>query len=159
MVGGPRDKTAYGIAIASLGFALVAALIGICWLSAQNGDPSSTITTHHCVLHAPILCGSKVVSTAAVKPPQPPDGLWIALAALGGVLVGALIPLPLAAFPSPSEWRSGNRAWGLFVAFAFGAFIVGLVVAAHDDLKEPFVWCAIGGVLLGLLIPSPARGD
>jgi hypothetical protein len=159
MVGDPRDKTAYSVAIASLGFTLVVALIGLCWLSAQSGDPSSTTTSHHCVLHGPILCGSQVVSTAAVKPPQPPDGLWIALAALGGVLVGALIPLPLTVFLSPSERKSGIRAWCLLVAFVFGAFIVGLVGAALDDLEAPFFWCAVGGVLLGLLIPSPARRD
>lgn len=159
MVGDPRDRTAYSLAIASLGFALVTVLIGLCWLSAQDGDPSSTITTHRCVLRGQIHCGSKVVSTAAVKPPQAPDGLWIALAALGGVLVGVLIPLPLATLSQPGERKSGDSTRGLLAAFASGAFIVGLAIAAHDDFKPPFVWCAIGGVLLGLLIPSPARGD
>jgi hypothetical protein len=109
------------------------------------------------VLHTPILCESKSVSTDAVKAPPPPDGLWVTLAAFGGILVGILIPLPLAPFLSPAR-RKGNRDWRLLVALAFGAFI-SLVVAAHDDLEEPFVWCALGGVLLGLLIPSPARGD
>jgi hypothetical protein len=159
MVGDPRDRTAYSLAIAGLGLTLVAALIGICWLSAQNGDPSSTITSHHCVLHAPIVCGSQVFSIAAAKPPQPPAGLWVALAALGGVLVGALIPLPLTDFPSPSGRKSGARAWPLLAIFVLGAFVVGLVSPAHDDFKAPFFWCAVGGVLLGLLIPSPARGD
>jgi hypothetical protein len=159
MVGDPRDRTAYGLAIASLGFALVAALIGICWISALEGDPSTTTTTRHCVLHRPIHCESKVFAAAAIKPPLPPDGLWVALAALGGVIVGVLIPLPLAAPSLPG--RSGPESTDLrpLVSFAFGGFIVAVAVVAHDSLKEPFVWCAIGGIFLGLLIPSPARGD
>jgi hypothetical protein len=159
MVGDPRDRTAYGLAIASLGFALVAALIGICWISALEGDPSTTTTTRHCVLHKPIKCESKVSASAAIKPPLPPDGLWIALAALGGVLVGVLIPLPLATLTLPGRSKLGSTERSLFAAFALGGFIVAAAIVAQDSLKEPFIWCAIGGVLLGLLIPSPARGD
>jgi hypothetical protein len=159
MVGDPRDRTAYGLAIASLGLALVAALIGICWISALEGDPPTTTTTRHCVLHKPIKCESKVSAATAIKPPLPPDGLWIALAALGGVLVGVLIPLPLATPLLPGRSKLGGTEWSLFAAFALGGFIVAAAIVAQDSLKEPFAWCAIGGVFLGLLVPSPARGD
>lgn len=159
MVGDPRDRTAYGLAIASLGFALVAVLIGICWISALEGDPSTTTTTRHCVLHKPIQCESKVSAAAAIKPPLPPDGLWVALAALGGVLVGVLIPLPLATPSLPGRLKLGSPEWILLAAFALGGLAAAVAIAAQDSLKEPFIWCAIGGIFLGLLIPSPARGD
>jgi hypothetical protein len=157
MVGDPRDKTAYSIAIASLGLALLLLIGGICWIAAQPGEPAQVIV-HRCALAVPIHCRPEVVVNAATDPPGIPDGLGVALAALGGILVGALIPFPPLGTP-PKEWMPELRAWALVLAVVCVVLVALTAVIAQNVSNQSLAWCATGGVLLGLLIPSPARAD
>jgi drug/metabolite transporter (DMT)-like permease len=132
--GDPRDRTAYGIAIASLGLALAVVLVGICWI--------------------------------AIEEKSTPGGMWITAAALGGILVGVLLPFSLRLKPTASpEPNCGIGRWPW--AAAFGLVFVGcLCVTAlifgrthHNSLALYAIASALGGVLIGLPIPSPARGE
>jgi hypothetical protein len=157
MAGDPRDRTAYGLAIVSLGLALAALILGVCWISGESGDPVE-VAIHHCGLHAESDCEPVTVLRAAQDPPGVPDELWVALALLGGVFVGVLIPFPPTVLRR-ERWRSDARVEDVAVAVVWLALIGLAIVLAHSALKDSIGWCAIGGVLLGLLVPSPARGD
>ncbi len=130
MSGDPRDRTAYGIAIASLGLALAVVLVGLCWIAAE--EKSS------------------------------PGGMWIAAAAIGGVLVGVLIPFSLRLKP-PGGCDASRWPWATIV----GVLVIAcLCVTAlifgrtHDDSLALYaIATALGGLLIGLPIPSPGRGD
>lgn len=149
MFGEPRDKTAYAIAIASLGLALALLLAGICWVAVQSDSSNATVEcTHECVSQAPVHCKLTACGddTTVVL-----DRLWTALAALSGVLVGALIPFSLPDLRRGIwQWDPSSRLVALIVAFLTGALIL------WANLLLLF---AVGGLLLGLLIPSPASRD
>jgi hypothetical protein len=162
MVGDPRDRTAYAIAFATLGFALAVLIAGICWLAVQHGT-GTEILSQQCALHPLEHCRPEVSIHHETDTPYIPGGLWIALAALGGILVGALIPLP----PWPSETRlsSGGliRRW-----LAAGVTLAGVLLVAAAaipgysrgiSLSMGALGAAVVGVFLGLLIPSPGRGE
>jgi len=108
-------------------------------------------------------CKMGVDFTAATDSPKVSDDLWSVLVGLATVLVGALIPFP---FPlSPRRFESPERllhprAWfvvSLAALVAAFAAVVLLVSTASSD--RSLVSLAFGGLLLGLLIPSPARRD
>ncbi len=123
MVNDPRDQTAYRLAIALLGIALVVAIGGVCWVAAE----------HQCVKN--------------IAP-----GLWIALGAIGGVFVGALLPLSL---------RSAQLQ-NTVTLTCLGAVAVGAVVFAAmqaTNLPLDALGATVGGLLIGLPIPAPGRGD
>lgn len=162
MVGDPRDRTAYAIAIASLGLALAVLLAGICWLAVQHGT-GTDVLSQQCALHPLAHCRPEVSIHQDTDTPYIPGGLWIALAALGGVLVGALIPLP----PWPVEPQPApcprTQYW---LPMCVGSAAVLLVAAAAIPgysrdilLSMGALGAAAAGVLIGLLIPSPSRGD
>lgn len=166
MIGDPRDRTAYGLAIASLGLALVALIVGICWIgtednSATSGATTADTPTAKCRLgDQPAKCGAadpKDQASEVSRDPQAseiPKELWAALAAIGGVLVGLLIPFPLSAWQS-GPW-SRERGWSLAVAVA--VLLAGaLLVTFSPELSLTRI--GAGALLLGLLIPSPARGE
>lgn len=162
MVGDPRDRTTYAIAFATLGLALGVLLAGICWLAVQHGT-GTDILSQRCPSHPLANCRPEVSIHHDTDTPYIPGGLWIALAALGGILVGALIPLP----PWRSEARlpSRSRIWGWLLAGASWAvtLLVGAAVIPGYSrdvlLSMGALGAAVAGVLLGLLIPSPGRGD
>lgn len=140
MVGDPRDPTAYRIAIASLGLAFVTILAGICWVCAE----------HWCVRNIPVE-------------------LWFVAAAVGGVFVGTMLPFSpwQSTYDALSEkreptWDPSSIVLGLVVAIGCGGAIW-LAIAHHDHHHHSLVFYAVatvlGGVLLGLPIPSPARKD
>lgn len=160
MVGDPRDRTAYRIAIASLGITLALLLLCICWIVTQQSISTDALT-HRCTLEA-TDCQPALYLTKAEHTPGVPWGLWAALVTLGGLFVGALIPLPLPVLPPRLRWpenKGDQFSWdGLFLvaallAFFLGALFIGL--GSEGSLR----WLALGGLLLGLLIPSPAQGD
>jgi hypothetical protein len=162
MVGEPRDKTAYSLAIAGLGLSLLAVVIGVCWIAARHGDPAQVVV-HHCDLHLVTHCKLGVDLTAATDPPKVSDDLWGVLVGLATVLIGVLIPFP---FPlSPRRFESPGRpldppAWfaaSLIATVAVFAAVALLVSTASSD--RSLLSLAFGGLLLGLLIPSPARRD
>lgn len=166
MVGDPRDRTAYGLAIAGLGLALVALIVGICWIGTEDNSVTSSATTtdtftHKCPLGIQSTkCRPVKLEHQASEVPQAqktsgiPRELWAALVALGGVLVGLLIPFPLSAWQS-GPW-SRERGWALFVAVV--VLLTGvLLVTLSPELSLTRI--GTGALLLGLLIPSPARGE
>ena len=157
MAGDPRDRTAYGLAVISLGLALALLIAGICWIAGESGDPAEVVT-HHCGLHTGSDCEPATDFRAAQDPPGVPDELWAALAALGGAFVGVLVPFP-PTVPRRERWRSDRGDEGVAVAVVWLALVVLAIVVANRALKDSIALCAFGGVLLGLLIPSPARGD
>jgi len=86
----PRDRSAFGIAVASLGLALVVLLAGICWVSTQHGD----ITVLHergCALEIPTHCRPESWTTTVAKASDIPSELWVALAVLGAAIFVAVL--------------------------------------------------------------------
>lgn len=157
MVGEPRDRTAYSMAIVGLGLALALLLVGICWITVQNsGSNASDVFTHRCALTAnhcrPVLYGHEVTFDTSI-----PDGLWITLAALVGILTGTLISLSQPVLQLRSNlptWNPSGWRLALVLIVAIGVPVALLVVIV---LVIPPLLFAIAGLLLGLLIPSPAR--
>lgn len=148
MFGDPQDKTGYGVAIASIGIALAVLLAGICWIATQPGDPTE-VTAHYCAAGGPSNCKSTVAVHSAVDAPVVPHGLWIALAAAAGVLVGTLIPLPIL-----------GRSAGLRITIALaGVLLAGALATAPLHLGHSSVRWAACGLILGLLIPAPGSAD
>jgi uncharacterized protein YqgC (DUF456 family) len=134
MVDDPRDRKAYQIAIAFLGFAAVAAFGGIAWVCAE----------HWCVKNIP-------------------NELWFGGGAIFGAFVGCLIPVPL---PRPKDrkkdWVPPLVLAVLSVGLIGLAFVLGLLAvkqAEHESFGRVALYVTFGGLLLGLLIPSPARRD
>lgn len=131
----PRDQTVYRVAVAMLGLALVAALLGVSWVAAE----------HECVKNIPVE-------------------LWFACGAVGGVFVGALIPFTLRRRPyrNDADPRSSEPVveavvgGGLLVAICVTAAVIGIV---HESSALYALAVTVGGVLLGLPIPSPGRMD
>jgi hypothetical protein len=163
MVGDPRDRTTYAIAFATLGLALAVLLAGICWLAVQHGTVTEVLS-QQCALHPLAHCRPEVSIHHETDTPYIPGGLWIVLAALGGVLVGGLIPSPL--WASKNDPSAGDRARRLLTIVVLGilVLVVGVVAAltgTFDDVSLPTcaLLAAAAGVLLGLPIPSPGRGD
>lgn len=152
MVGDPRDKTAYGMAIASLGVALALLLLGICWIAVEHSS-STEFLTHKCPLVKANSCRPAIHVDSVTETPGVPRGLWIALAGLGGVFVGALISFPLS--PVGFEWP--ERILYLIAIVVVLLASVLLMVSALSD--RSVLKLVIGAILLGLLIPSPARRD
>lgn len=159
MLGEPRDRAAYRIAFVSLGLALAVALIGVCWLSTERGS-TSEVTVRACASHPNSHCKPRV-SVSRTSSPGAPSRVWLALAVLGGILVGALIPFPLSGGSSTAAARTEAHCGSKFRTVALGVasisvLVLGVVVisVAHVDSGRCF---ALGGLLLGLLIPSPAR--
>jgi hypothetical protein len=148
MVGDPRDKTAYSVAIASLGLTLLVVVVAICWVGAQSTDPAQVVV-HQCGPHALLDCKPEVAFAAAAAP-QIPNELWSMLLGFSGVLVGALIPFPPQGTPA-AYWRGKFRIWSAIVPILCTVLAAIALLLAHEYL--------IGGFLLGLLIPTPARGD
>jgi hypothetical protein len=157
VIGDPRDRTGYGIALASLGVALAIVLAGICWISVQQGD-EPVVAVHGCVLLKGIHCSPDI--SVHKDTSDAPPGLWIALAGLAGVLVGALIPLPSRAPPSSSR-DVNSPPWWLWSAIAALAAIASFVVAHDNHESLPFYVAAalLVGLSLGLLIPLPGQED
>lgn len=163
MIGDPRDRSAYGISLASLGLALAVLLTGICVVSTQHGD-ITVLHERQCALEIPIHCRPESWSQSISEEPDVPDGLWIALAALAGVFVGTLIhwPLPESA-RSPNEIRKAlqGRARRTSLAALALAVILGLGTVLADSQSSLLAVLVPGaaavGIMLGLLIPSPAR--
>lgn len=133
MLGDPRDRPAYRIAIASIGLALAVVLAGVCT----------------------ILAVGKCV----------PDELWFVCSAAGGLLAGTLIPFSLHKAPTSTGVTHGSepadtppltpeRALALLV-------LAGAVAAVCFAVSLPIqmLGVALGGLLVGLLIPSPSRWD
>ncbi len=161
MVGESRDRTAYGVAFASLGLALAIVLIGVCWLSTERGSTSERIV-HGCEVHAPRACRPSVL-VHRTNSPQIPSGVWVTLALLGGLFVGALIPFPFPRWSSPVRLGAQERCGH---AFRNGAFIVASIaflavaaIVASQASAGSLSCSAVGGLLLGLLIPSPTQEE
>jgi uncharacterized membrane protein YedE/YeeE len=157
VIGDPRDRTGYGIAIASLGVALAIVLAGICWIAMQQGD-KPVVAVHGCVLLKGIHCSPDISVYRDTS--NAPPGLWVVLAGLAGVLVGALIPLPPRALPSSSRDMNSPPRW-LWPAIVGVAAVVSFVVAHDNHESLPFyvAGALLVGLSLGLLIPSPGQED
>lgn len=158
MVGEPRDRTAYAAAFVSLGVALAIVLIGVCWLSTEGNGTFERIV-HTCESHSSKSCKPSSFVHRSNSSRVPP-GLWVTLALLGSVFVGALIPFPL------PRWRStvstgtcgrGFRTVTLVLA-SFAFLLIGVVALRHAS-EHSLTCCAAAGLLLGLLVPSPARDE
>lgn len=134
MSGDPRDRTAYGIAIASLGLSLAVVMVGICWIATEEKSA--------------------------------PGGMWIVASALVGILVGVLIPFSPRLKPADSSNSGCDVARWPWAATVGGLVIVCLCIAAlifgrthQNSLALYSIATALGGLLIGLPIPSPGRGE
>ncbi len=133
MLGDPRDRAAYRIAIASIGLALAVVFAGVCTIAAVG----------RCV----------------------PDELWFISSAAGGLLAGTLIPFSLRNATSPADPTQdpGSRNTPPLSSEGFLALLVlaGAVAAVCFGVTLPaqMLGVALGGLIVGLLIPSPSRWD
>lgn len=162
MVGDPRDRTAYAIALAGLGLALTVLIAGICWLAVQHGA-GTEVLSKGCALHPLADCRPEVSIQHEADTPYIPGGLWIALAFLGGALVGALIPSrPLS--PGLRSSVTGRPWLDLAIGALCSVLLVAGAVALPADSRDALLAivalaAAVLGLFLGVLIPSPARGE
>jgi uncharacterized membrane protein YfcA len=78
-------------------------------------------------------------------------GLWIAPGALAGVFVGVLLPLSI----------GSQQIQNLLTLVCVGLFVCGATAfaAVHPTLSLDVLGATVGGLVLGLPIPSPGRGD
>lgn len=163
MVGEPRDRTAYSVAIGCLGLALVILLIGICWIVVQNsGHDVTDVFTHKCALNV-ASCRPALYEHSTTFATSIPDGFWIALATIGGALIGALIPFSARTLvPEPIQGLYDSTAWEWEwdpALIVFAAAGLAAATAATLIWADSLLLFAIAGLVLGLLIPSPARRD
>jgi len=157
VIAGPRDRTGYGIALASLGVALAIVLIGICWIAVQRSDEPE-VTVHGCFSTKRVQCSPEVAVRGSTNPPS---ALWVAFGALTGVVVGVLIPFPRESAQPLSEAPSGIPLAWLWPAIVAAAAAVSLVVAHDNHESLPFYVAGVlfVGLFVGLLIPSPGQRD
>jgi len=131
MLGDPRDRVAYRIAIASIGLALAVVLAGVCTIAAVG----------RCV----------------------PRELWFICSAISGLLGGTLIPFSLRNAADPGDATQGSRNTPpLSPEGALALLVLVAAVAAvcfGVTLPVQMLGVALGGLILGLLIPSPSRWD
>jgi hypothetical protein len=118
-----------------LGLALVASIVGVCWVAAE----------HECVQNIP-------------------QEIWFIPAALGGVLVGTLIPFSIYKREDPNSHEARlvpapELILGIAL-LAFAAIAAGVVGATVDHLLALcVVGVVLGGMFFGLFIPAPGRRD
>jgi hypothetical protein len=146
VIGEPRDRGAYGIAIASLGLALAIVLIGICWIATEQESASETVI-HRCTQVGDL---DRCVTTRGTDPPASaiPRELWIVLAMLGGLFTGILLPYP----------RLEPKWLNVALLAVPAAFIAGIITDLPSAHHSVFGYGALS-ILLGFLIPSPAWND
>ncbi len=163
MIGEPRDRTAYGVAIASLGLALSVAILSIAWTAIEHDTVTKT-AARGCSIHLQKCHSVEVTSTPDEA--YVPEGLWIALGALGGIFVGTLTPFSLRCKPQyPDEKKCKPRRWpwaaGLGALAVFLLALTALIVGNRNDdsLVLYVVGAAFTGLLFGLFIPSPGRRE
>jgi hypothetical protein len=165
MLSDPRDAYAYRVAIGFLGIALVVVLAGLCAVSALGvqqprveqrcgwGDSQgwSERAGRSRVGSADGDCITTTVTGAQVASPYLSKDLLLITAALAGALGGILaLPIGGLGFRRSSEWQ---EAVVLVLLLVFTASLV-LSVTGAVDLGA--LSAAGGGVLVGLLVPSPA---
>lgn len=133
MLGDPRDRAAYRIAIASLGLALAIALTGVCTIQA---------------------IGKHV-----------PQELWFICSAAAGLLAGTLIPFSLRNTASAANVTRGADSSNTPPVSPEGAlalFVLAGAVAAvcfGETVTAQMLGVVLGGLVFGLLVPSPSRWD
>ncbi len=149
MLSDPRDPGAYRIAIACIGVALVVVLAGVC-----------------------------VIIAVGIKNNEIPKELWTTISALGGGLLGILAPSP---GPSAATVEKkpptgsaidrglvklgrglvilGKDIWSnRSIVLAMIVFGFALVHGSSDHSAQLRALAgASGGVLVGMLVPSPGK--
>jgi hypothetical protein len=83
----------------------------------------------------------------------------VTLALLGGVFVGALIPFPLPRWMSTAHTRAGGTGHTPALIIASSLFLLAGVWVVSRATDDSLTSCAVGALLLGLLIPSPVREE
>jgi hypothetical protein len=131
MIGGPRDKTAYGLVAASFGLALALVLGGICWIAAEGGDIPSGLAIAAVALGSALI-GMQIPVPLPGAPPESGDSRY--------------------------EW-SGSAWLTLQLAVTTLVFAVGVTLLATMSDHPSLSHVALAAGLFGLLIPSPAKGD
>jgi hypothetical protein len=163
VIGEPRDRGAYGIAIASIGLALSVAILSIAWTTIEN-DSTTKTAARGCSIHLKKCQAVEITSSSSDT--HTPDGLWIVLAGLGGALVGTLIPFSLRCKPrylDENECGLARVPWaailagGLVLAAALTALIMGR--CNDDSLVLYAMGAAFSGLFFGLFVPSPGRRE
>lgn len=130
MIDGPRDRTAYRIAITMLGLAFIVAIVGVCWVAAE----------HKCLRNIP-------------------TEIWFLPAGIGGVFVGLLIPLPFQYKKWWGVGVSVIFCLTL-VGVCIAAICIGHHHhQQRESLAFYAVGATIGAVLIGLPMPAPGRRD
>lgn len=130
-------------------------------MATQQPAASTHLTFEDCEAAARCLAKAELLSQS----PQVLNGLWVALAALTGVFVGALIPFAPRMKPSRKSHDCPIARWpwativatGIAVGLALTAFIL---TRSHETLVPLYAAGALfGGLLVGLFIPAPGQGD
>jgi hypothetical protein len=129
MAGDPRDKTAYGFAVASLGFALAVLIAGICWVATEHRDLGGLWV-------ALVTLGGLLVGVLIPWQPSRSD-----------------------LYEDDSPTCFSRLATNTLLLLFAGLTFVGAVLLASFKPEWSLLCCGVGALLLGLLIPSPAAGD
>lgn len=137
-----HDKVAYRIAVAAIGCALVAVLIGLC-----------------------------VIVAVGVESKDIPKELWTAVSSLAGGLLGLLAPAPTPTSADDKEVKQISATWKRLlvvvgkdlwanraVVILLGIFVVAIVLGTTLDLTQYQALAgASGAALIGLLAPPPKK--
>jgi hypothetical protein len=188
MTNDPRDSGAYRMAVAAVGFALIVALAGVCVIIAVNGaatTPHASVMVSH-IMRAvwpahPYAPASHVSATTPGPSATVPQQLWTTISALGGGLLGILAPSPAPSAatkgkPAPQDKRRfvrgvikigrglvilGKDIWSnRAIVILLAVFGVSVAFGISDNSAPLQALAgASGGVLVGMLAPSPGKKD
>lgn len=119
MIGGPRDKTAYGLVVAGLGLALALVLAGICW-----GDAPGELAIAAVALGS-VLIGMLIPFPLPASPPESKDpkcewsgSAWFVLLLAATTVVfgvGVALLATMSGHPSPPHVALAAGLFGLLI--------------------------------------------
>jgi hypothetical protein len=143
----PRDSRTLRLAVAGLGLATTVVLVGICLILAFGAGETVKQVHHVGSAHA---THAHLIHTTRSLPSEVPTVLWAFAAALGGALLGLMVPEPDTKSPAP------------WIALAALAAIV-LVVLGKESLSGSpeleSVVAAAGAAFVAILVPTPAAPE
>ncbi len=140
-----RDPITYRLAIGSIGFALATVLTAIAWVATIHEKIPAYVHEKDLASLSKDVPHFHLETSLLLEVSHVPAELLIAAAALGGVLVGILIPLSVE-WPRSHGWIAGA------IGAAAVASLTALAICEHT--YGPYAFAV--ALLLGLQVPSPA---
>jgi len=125
-------------------------------VGAEQGTAASTNTSKDSATRSTVSTSSEEPKTVSLKP----TGLYVLGGALGGALLGILIPLPWRMrLRGTSDSCQDNGNWfislmPILLLLALGWLLV--EGAIPGEVPSDILGAAIGGAAVGLCVPSPA---